>query len=78
MGDRHQLAVQIARIGRAAPMTQRVFLHPMAGLVKHEIRQPHDLERICELGGVGEHRVGYRPIRMDHLTDPTDRASPTR
>ncbi len=46
---------------------------PAAGTHRAWVGQLHDVERVSDLDGVGQHRVEHRPIRT--ATDPT---SPTR
>lgn len=48
-------------------MTDRLVLHASAALVELVVREFHDVERIRDLDGVGEHRVEHRPIRTRQI-----------
>ena len=77
VGDRHQLADPVERVGLAAPVAERVVLHAATGLVEHEVGELHHMERICDLDGVREHRVEHRPIRPGQIEGcPLDRLTP--
>ena len=54
-------------------MTECVVLHAAPALIERGVGELHDMERISDLDGVGQHRVEHRPIRRR-----TDRALPTR
>ena len=77
MGDGHQLADPIERVGLAASMPAGLVLHAAAGLVEHEVGEFHHVERIGDLDGVREHRVEHRPIRSRQIQRrPLDRLAP--
>src|SRR6202022_2305022 len=62
VGLGQQAATPIQRIVCAATMTERLVLHPSATLIELLVRELHDMKRVCDLGGVGEHRVDNAPL----------------
>lgn len=52
----------LARIMFAASMAKGPVLHAALALVQPCVGELHDMERIGDLHGVGEHRVEYAPI----------------
>ena len=48
-------------------MADRLVLHPSAALIELRVGQLHDVERVGDLDGVGEHRVEHRPVRAGQI-----------
>ena len=63
VGLGQQASTPIQRIVFAAPMPARLVLHAAAALIEFVVREFHDMERVRDLDGVGEHRVEHRAIR---------------
>jgi hypothetical protein len=67
VGERHQLAAPIERIGLSTTMPAGLVLHPPPDLVEHEVRELHDMEW-------GRRQAASCRTPTD--TDPTDPTSP--
>ena len=63
VGPGQQTPGPIQRVDLAAPMAQSVVLHPASDFVETLVGQPHQMERVGDLDGVGQHRVEHGPIR---------------
>src|SRR5690606_8419470 len=53
----------VERVVFAAPVAEGLVLDPAADLVEPLVGQRHEVERVCDLAGVGEHRVEREPPR---------------
>ena len=79
VGLGQQATAAVERVGLAAAMAERLVLHPAAHLVELGVGQLDEMERIGDLGGVGQHRVEHRPIRPGQIERrPLDRGPATR
>ena len=67
----------VERVGLAAPMTERLVLHPASTLIQHLVGEAHDVERVRDLDGVREHRVEHRLVgRREIQRRPCDPGPP--
>ena len=64
VGDGHQLADPVERIGLATAVTEGLVLHASAGLVEHEVGGLHDMKRSRDLVACGS-IVSTPPDRPD-------------
>ena len=70
-------AAAVERVGLAAPVAERLVLHPASTLIERLVRQLHDVERVSDLDGVGEHRVEHRLVgRREIQRRPGDPGPP--
>ncbi len=70
-----QSAGPVERVRLAAPVTEGLVLDPPAALIG--VGELHEMERIGDLGGVGDHRVEHRPVRAGQIERrPTDLLEP--
>lgn len=61
-GDREPPTGPVERIILAASVTERLVLDASSALIEGPVRQLDNMERVRNLGGVGEHRVEHRAI----------------
>ncbi len=67
----------IQRIVLAASVAEGLVLDPAAALVQLGVREADHVERVGDLGGVGQHRVVDRPVRSGQIQGrPADPAAP--
>ena len=79
VGLGQQPPAAVERIVFAASMAERLVLHPAAALIELVVRELHDMERVGDLDGVGQHRVEHRPIRARQIQRrPRDVRPPRR
>ena len=58
-------------------MPQRLVLDAAADLIEPLVRRADHVERVGDLLGVGQHRVGHRPVGAGQVEgDPLDPAPP--
>ena len=68
-----------SRETRTATMAERLVLHPPSALIERLVRQAHDVERVSDLDGVGEHRVEHRLVGRGQIERrPGDPGPPRR
>ena len=67
MGLGQQPPGPIQRIVLAAPTPQRLVLDPATALIDLRVRQLHEVERVGDLGGVGQHGVEHSAIRTGQI-----------
>ena len=65
VGDCQQAAGSIQRVVFAAAMTELFLLDSAPHLIDDAVGQLHQVERVGDLDGVGEHRVEHRAIGPD-------------
>src|SRR5487761_2488940 len=59
VGHREESSAAIERIGLSSAMSHRLVLRAPAALVELGVGELDEMERICDLGGVGEHLVEH-------------------
>ena len=62
-GDREPAACSPQRVVASVAVAEGLVLHTTAALVERGVGELHDVERIGDLVGVGQHRVEHRPVR---------------
>ena len=70
-------ACPVERVVLAAPVTERLVLDPPPALVQLGVGELHEMKRVGDLGGVGDHRVEHGPVRARQVKGrPPDPAAP--
>ena len=78
VGDGHQLADPVERIGLASPVPDGLVLHPSAGLVEHEVGELHDMKRVRDLTACGSNVSNTDRYGPDDPTSPNGSTRTTR
>ena len=77
VGGGQQPAYPIQGIPFPAPVPEGFLLGAAADLVEAFVGQPHYMERISDLAGVGQHSVVGRPVRARQDPSPPNGSVPT-
>src|SRR3974390_924188 len=79
IGSGQQAPGSIEGVDLAASMSEGVVLHPTADLVEALVGQPHEMERVSDRDGGGQHGVENCLVRAGQIEgDPGDLGQPAR